>query len=295
MNDSQSNISVEASDMEARYQQAQALLQGFCTKNLVQNDTLFPHWIESTDCFWYERATRLDKEPTVKIGKEFRLVDAKAAINAAAFDHDVLAQALAQTSDQPVDKEDLPISSVAINLAPLTVIFVAFDQHWLFTSENNLCQAIETPIIKMDEALSPDGKRIAFVRDYNLWLRNVSSGEEWAVTFDGEEDNAYGGCHTAWGAPMTMDRPVLWSADSTHLLTVLRDKRQVKTLPMIDHVPADGSIRPSLHSTKVAYPGDEQVETFQLLAINVANSNICTPNYHPLHTGLSHNWGIFFF
>ena len=30
MNDSQSNISVEASDMEARYQQAQALLQGFC-------------------------------------------------------------------------------------------------------------------------------------------------------------------------------------------------------------------------------------------------------------------------
>ena len=85
MNDSQSNISVEASDMEARYQQAQALLQGFCTKNLVQNDTLFPHWIESTDCFWYERATRLGEEPTVKIGKEFRLVDAKAAINAAAL------------------------------------------------------------------------------------------------------------------------------------------------------------------------------------------------------------------
>ena len=222
------------------------------------------------------------------------MVDAKAAINAAAFDHDALAQALAQASDQTVDKEDLPISSVAINLAPLTVSFVAFDQHWLFTSDNKRCQAIEAPIIKMDEALSPDGKRIAFVRDYNLWLRDVDSGEERAVTFDGEEDYAYGGSHTAWGAPVTIDEPSLWSADSTRLLTVLRDKRQVPTLPVIDHVPADGSIRPILHSTKVSYPGDEQVETFQLLAIDVVSGEICAPNYDPLPSGLNHNYGVFF-
>ena len=101
------------------------------------------------------------------------MIDAKAASNTTAFDHNALAQALAQASDQTVDKEDLPISSVAINLAPLTISFVAFDQHWLFTSDNKHCQAIETPIIKMDEALSPDGKRIAFVRDYNLWLRDM--------------------------------------------------------------------------------------------------------------------------
>ena len=73
MSDSQSNISVEASGMEARYQQAESLLQELSTNNLVLNDTLFPHWIENTDFFWYERATKLDKEPSVKIGKEFRL------------------------------------------------------------------------------------------------------------------------------------------------------------------------------------------------------------------------------
>ena len=96
------------------------------------------------------------------------------------------------------------------------------------------------------------------------------------------------------GGRQWLEQPALWSADSTRLLTVLRDKRQVLTLPMIDHVPSDGSIRPILHSTKVGYPGDKQVETFQFLAIDVTTSKICTPNHPPLITGLNHNWGVFF-
>ena len=276
------------------YQRAQAVLQGLGTKSLVQNDTLFPHWIENTDYFWYERAIKIDKESTVKIGKEFRLVDAKAASNSAAFDHDALAQALAQASGQTVDKEDLPISSVDISLAPLAVSFVAFDQHWLFASDNKPCQAIEIPIIKVDEVLSPDGKRIAFVRDYNVWLRDVDSGEEWAVTFGGEEDYGYGGGNTAMGLSLGQEQPALWSPDSTGLLTVLRDKRNVQAVPMVDPVPTDGSIRPTVHFTKVAYPGDEQVETFQLIAIDINTNKTYAADYPPIATGSNSFMGAFF-
>ena len=60
--------------MEERYRRAQALIQGFGTKSLVQNETIFPHWIVDdsntrTDCFWNERGTRVGN----RSGREYRL------------------------------------------------------------------------------------------------------------------------------------------------------------------------------------------------------------------------------
>lgn len=67
---------------EERYRRAQVLIQGFGTKSLVQNETVFPCWIvdasnTSTDYFWYERGTRVGNHS----GKECRLVDAKKRTN----------------------------------------------------------------------------------------------------------------------------------------------------------------------------------------------------------------------
>ena len=84
-----------------RYKVAKTLVEGMLSKDLVINDGVFPHWIGNTDCFWYQRDT--------PEGKEYRLVDAKAASNNPAFDHDALAKALEITSKQSVDARDLPI------------------------------------------------------------------------------------------------------------------------------------------------------------------------------------------
>ena len=91
--------------MLERYEYAQTLLQGLPNSNsLIRNDTVFPHWIPYTDqsmsnCFWYRRQT--------VEGKEYRLVDADAASNTLAFDHDALASALsnALTIDKEAQKE----------------------------------------------------------------------------------------------------------------------------------------------------------------------------------------------
>ena len=68
--------------MEERYRRAQVLIQGFGTRSLVQNETIFPHWIvdasnTSTDCFWYERGTRVGN----RSGRECRLMDVKKRTN----------------------------------------------------------------------------------------------------------------------------------------------------------------------------------------------------------------------
>lgn len=270
-----------------RYQRAQAFMQGFTTQSLVQNDTLFPVWIGDTDCFWYKRATR---EPSGDLTIEYRLVDAKAATNQAAFDNGVLAETLAKASEQPVDPHNLPISHITINLNPLSVRFNAFEQRWHFNSEQCVCETIPSTILPLNETLSHDGKQVAFIRDHNIWVRELESGKERALTEDGTDDYGYYAATGVWGTAINRRKTTpaaLWSPDGTRLLTAMRDTRQVKTLPMIDYVPQDGSIRPQLTQTKVAYPGDEHIETWQPISVDVATGKMCKAKYDPIPAGYS--------
>lgn len=278
--------------LEKRYRRAEFLLQGFGTNQLVQNDRIFPYWIDGTDCFWYERITKQSKEPSAVI-KEFRLVDAKAATNQAAFDHQALATALSQISGQTIDQNNLPLTNIEIKLSPLTVSFDAFDQRWLFNPLNTKCHTAD-PLVKTTEALSFDGKMITFARDFNLWLRDVDSLEERQLTFDGVTNYAYGVPNAAWGNENAIDAPAIWSADSNRLVTVLRDKREVRTSPFINHLPSNGSLKPVAETVKVAYSGDKTVETYQFVAIDVASGRLSIANYPPLPSGLSNNIGLFF-
>src|SRR6185437_8447132 len=41
------------------------------------------------------------------------------------------------------------------------------------------------------EALSPDGTKAAFIRDWNLWMRDVPTGREIQLTHDGVKDFGY--------------------------------------------------------------------------------------------------------
>lgn len=273
MKATQHEVTIDATEITRRYQRAQTIMQGLYTQKLVQNDNLLPHWIEHTECFWYRRAD--------KTGKAFRLVDAKAKTNTPAFDHAALAAALANSAQQRVDAEDLPFSYITLTLSPLTVRFTAFDRHWQFNNESQTCQEERVTLVGKYEVLSPDGKWIAFTRDNNLWVRDFTSGEERALTDDGKEDYSYGGNAAPYGKEWlsTGLGGAQWSPDSQRLFVLQRDTRQVKTLPVVNHIPQNGSLRPTVEHTKIAYPGDEHVESYRLLAINVATGQQCEADY----------------
>lgn len=274
-------------EVERRYQRAQAIMQGLNTQSLVQNDSVRPNWIGQTHCFWYERAH--------KTGRTYRLVDANTLSNQVAFDHAALAEVLAKASNQTVNAENLPISQISITLSPLTLRFVAFDQHWHFNSESHTCEKIDNDSISAatyNESLSPDGKQIAFARDNNLWVRELSSGKERALTCDGEEFFSYAAAPSYYGVVSGLGLGALWSPDSSRLFVVQRDTRQVKTLPVMDYVPQDGSVRPTIKHVKVAYPGDDNVEEYRLLAIEVSSGRICAANYQRIPASFS-NLGFF--
>ncbi|HEU4787274.1 MAG TPA: DPP IV N-terminal domain-containing protein, partial [Gemmatimonadaceae bacterium] len=59
------------------------------------------------------------------------------------------------------------------------------------------------------ETMSPDGKLGAFIRDWNLWVRDVATGRETQLTHDGVKDFGYATDNAGW---TNSDRAILvWS------------------------------------------------------------------------------------
>ena len=270
--------------MGERYERAQYLLRGIWTNKIAFNDVVFPNWIGSTDCFWYERTLKSGEGETAIFGKEYRLVDAAAETNTLAFDHRAFAAALAKAAGEDVDVFDLPVKNVELSINPLTVSFTAFEKRWAFDSQSETCT--EHSLIPDHWLPSPDGKKVVFTREHNIWVRDLSSGDEHALTQDGENYYAYGVASTPIG--VSIDTTVLpqaqWSPDSRWVFTVQCDARQVKASPIVHHVPKDGSVRPRLEQVKIALPGDEHIETIRLLAIHVETGRVQAADYPQIQT-----------
>ena len=200
--------------MEAKYQRAQTLMQGFWGRNIVPNSTVYPVWIEGSDCFWYERDINIRKntpkpgESLVKWDKEYRLVNAKAVTNTIAFDHNALASKLAAAMEQDIVENQLPITDVEMRLDSseqvAEVHFTAFDKFWIFEPQAGTFTEAPDKVTSKDRLVSPDGKYLIFTRDYNLWLEDLTTGEERILTNNGEELFCYAVVGNGWGY---RDRP----------------------------------------------------------------------------------------
>ncbi|MCG2842578.1 prolyl oligopeptidase family serine peptidase [Sandaracinobacter sp. RS1-74] len=257
--------------LRERYRNA-AEIQGVFARNLILNRSVSANWINGSDIFWYERQ--------VPEGKRFMIVEAERRARREAFDHRVLASALSEAGGKEVQADKLPISGLSFGRNLETVEFEALGKRWryrLATSELTNLGAVPTPAL----LLSPDASRGAFLKDGNLWLRDMRSGAERQLTTDGEHLHGYGVETDAFGKPVGRPQAV-WSPDSRTLFTARLDERQVAELPMVDFVPKDGSLRPQAYSYRVALPGDEHVPTFEMLAIHTDTGRIVRADYPAL-------------
>jgi dipeptidyl-peptidase 4 len=104
-----------------------------------------------------------------------------------------------------------------------------------------------------NEVLSPDGKYVAFIRDWNLWIREVSTGEEKALTTDGVENFGYATDNAGW---KHSDRPILsWSPDSKKIATFQQDQRHVSDMYLVKTKVG----APELMEWKYPLPGDSDI------------------------------------
>jgi dipeptidyl-peptidase-4 len=126
--------------------------------------------------------------------------------------------------------------------------------------------------------LSPDGKRAAFIRDWNLWVRDVATGQEKQLTTDGVRDFGYATDNAGWAAS---DRPILlWSPDSKKIATSQQDERKVGDMYLVETKVG----HPSLRAWKYPLPGDSVVAMLHRVVIDVDAGKVTplqlAPEYH---------------
>ena len=111
--------------------------------------------------------------------------------------------------------------------------------------------------------LSPDGKKGAFIRDWNLWVRDVASGKETQLTTDGVKDYGYATDNAGW---KHSDAAILlWSPDSKKIATFQQDQRKDGEMYL---VPVTNT-HPELKAWKYPLVGDENVTMIERVVIDV--------------------------
>jgi len=119
-----------------------------------------------------------------------------------------------------------------------------------------------------NEIVSPDGKKAAFIKDWNLWVRDVASKQETQLTTDGIKDFGYATDNAGW---KKSDRPILlWSPDSKKIATFQQDQRHVSDMYLVStNVGA-----PKLEAWKYPLPVDKDIIRIHRVIIEIDNSKI---------------------
>jgi dipeptidyl aminopeptidase/acylaminoacyl peptidase len=114
------------------------------------------------------------------------------------------------------------------------------------------------------ETLSPDGTRAAFIRDWNLWMRDVATGREIQLTQDGVKDFGYATDNAGW---TNSDRAILlWSPDSKKIATFQQDQRGDGEMYLV----STRIGHPELRAWKYPLPGDSVVTMIHRVIIDVS-------------------------
>lgn len=123
-----------------------------------------------------------------------------------------------------------------------------------------------------NEVLSPDGKKAVFIKDWNLWVRDLESKKETQLTTDGVKDNGYATDNAGW---KMSDGPIVrWSPDSKKLATFQQDQREVSDMYLVTtNVGA-----PVLKAWKYPLPGDKVIPMIRRVVIDVENAKVISLN-----------------
>lgn len=217
-------------------------------KNKVYGSDVVPHWIGDTSMFWYVSNT-----PT---GKVYTLVDAAIKSRTLLFDHLKLVESLSDKTGKEIKLEALSLQSVTVHTDLDTMTFVYQDHKWIYQIKKDILTNSGS-VIKVKEpywgtvdteregkpVTSPDRKSEALVKNHNLYVRDLKTGQERALSLDGTQEDYY----SAYP---------YWSADSRKLAVMRIHGADVRKLYLIESSPTD-QLQPRFHIRDYVKPGDK--------------------------------------
>ncbi|WP_051315436.1 S9 family peptidase [Algoriphagus terrigena] len=239
---------------EDTYHRAEYFLTNSIQKEIYHLEVI-PNWVDESKAFVHSTFTAE--------GKQFFKTDTKTLETKLAFDHEALAKLLQDKTGESIDSANLPIERVSVTNGK-KVTFLWRNHNWNWNTETNSLESLPVSERNEMESFSPDKKWKAFSRDYNLFVKNLASGEETQLSFDGKKQFEYASYY-GWSDFMqgeNGERPahfsVTWSPDSKKIFTQIVDLRLAEKMYLLDFS-KDEKFRPDLLSYYRGSPGDSTV------------------------------------
>jgi dipeptidyl aminopeptidase/acylaminoacyl peptidase len=129
-------------------------------------------------------------------------------------------------------------------------------------------------------SMSPDRSKAIFICNWNLWVRDIASGQERQLTTDGVKDFGYATSNAGW---TTSAAPSLsWSPDGKKIATQIQDERKVGDMYLV-RTPVEGG-HPTLRAWKYPLPGDPDVAMITRVIVDVETGKVTKllmpPDFH---------------
>lgn len=246
----------------AAYAHAEKMLS-YNTVQYIDNTVSNLHWLSSNK-FWYQTFTTQ--------GSRFILVDADKGTHSNAFDQQKLAAAISTATGKNYTADKLPFASFNFSDDLKYISFNVNGRQWKTDLNTYTVVADTTKQVsskqKDNEVLSPDGKKAAFIKDNNLWIRDIATDKLTQLTTDGVQYYGYATDNAGW---KHSDDPILrWSPDSKKIATFQQDERKAGDMYLV----TTNVGHPALKQWKYPLPGDSNIIMIERVIINVDTPKI---------------------
>ena len=212
---------------------------------------------------WFEDGSGIYYHEFSTDGKAFKTLDFSDNKVKDLFDHSKLARALSAIHEEEINKDSIGIYDVEKE-GDTSLRFESKGKTYQVDLNSYNIKGIPkdtTAVRNRLEVASPDGKWIAFAKDYNLYIRSTATNEEYQLSHNGVKDYEYANLY-GWFDKMegeNGDRPtnfyVSWSPDSKWLRTNQWDTRNAEKMYLLDWS-KDHLFKPNLLSYYRGSPGD---------------------------------------
>ena len=236
---------------------------GYNVNPLAYKGTVSPHWMQDGR-LWYRAVD--------ETGTTYRIVDPAKKTDVVAFDHAKLAAALnaAGEGKRKADPAHLRFAELAFAGSDRKLHLASAAGTFDCTlGETYTCAAFKAPASGKEPLnLSPDKQKGAFIRDWNLWVRDVATGRETQLTTDGVKDYGYATDNAGW---KHSDAAILlWSADSKKIATFQQDQRKTGEMYL---VPVTNT-HPELKAWKYPLVGDKDITMIERVVTSICSSTL---------------------
>jgi dipeptidyl aminopeptidase/acylaminoacyl peptidase len=228
------------------YEKANAYREFYSSRVYYMPTRIQP--VDSTHLFWYSMKT--------PDGTEWMTIDADKGSFAPAFDRARMAAALSSGLGREVEPGDLPLGDARMEEGGRQLAFSLDGNDYKVDLAGYTVTKSPTPANPRAAAYwgsqsrensgtpvaSPDGKREAYIREGNVWMRDVAGGGVTQLSFDGAPAEYY-------------SSRMVWSPDSRHVVAMKYRPAEVRKLTMVSSSPRD-RLQPVIETFDYNKPGD---------------------------------------